>query len=171
MPALARSRIVWSVLVLSVLTAATAAGQTGAAPATPLEVRAARAPRPPVIDGKLTDDGWAQVQPASGFTQRDPDEGKPATERTEVRFLYDNDSLYIGARLFDAEPGQIDRRLSRRDNSADAQVRRRPGSIGLGLYIAHEIVTAHRGTIDVKSSAESGTVFTVRLPRGATASD
>ncbi len=42
---------------------------------------------------------------------------------------------------------------------------RRPGSIGLGLYIAREIVTAHGGTIDVKSSEEAGTVFTVRLPR------
>lgn len=41
----------------------------------------------------------------------------------------------------------------------------RPGSIGLGLYIARELVVAHGGTIDVTSSAEAGTVFTVRLPR------
>jgi hypothetical protein len=41
---------------------------------------------------------------------------------------------------------------------------RREGSIGLGLYIAREIVTSHGGTIDVTSSAESGTVFTVRVP-------
>jgi signal transduction histidine kinase len=52
-----------------------------------------------------------------------------------------------------------------RDTSPDAQQRRRLGSVGLGLYIAREIVTAHGGTIDVASSAESGTVFTVRLPR------
>jgi hypothetical protein len=45
------------------------------------------------------------------------------------------------------------------------ETRRRPGSIGLGLHIAREIVTAHGGTIDVTSSAEAGTVFTVRLPR------
>lgn len=42
---------------------------------------------------------------------------------------------------------------------------RRPGSIGLGLYIAREIVAAHGGTIDVTSSAAEGTAFTVRLPR------
>jgi signal transduction histidine kinase len=42
---------------------------------------------------------------------------------------------------------------------------RRPGSLGLGLYIAREIVTTHGGTIDVTSSADSGTLFTVRLPR------
>jgi hypothetical protein len=52
-----------------------------------------------------------------------------------------------------------------RGQSPDAQKRRRPGSIGLGLYIAREVVTAHGGTIDVASSAESGTLFTVHLPR------
>jgi signal transduction histidine kinase len=52
-----------------------------------------------------------------------------------------------------------------RDTSTEAQRQRRVGSVGLGLYIAHEIVTAHNGTIDVTSSAESGTIFTVRVPR------
>ena len=39
------------------------------------------------------------------------------------------------------------------------------GSLGLGLYIAERVVTAHGGRIDVRSSAEAGTLFTVRLPR------
>jgi signal transduction histidine kinase len=52
-----------------------------------------------------------------------------------------------------------------RDVSPDAQLRRRPGSVGLGLFIAHEIAAAHGGVIEVQSSAESGTVFTVRFPR------
>jgi signal transduction histidine kinase len=51
-----------------------------------------------------------------------------------------------------------------RGGSPELQKQRRPGSIGLGLYIAREIAAAHGGTIDVKSS-EAGTVFTVRLPR------
>jgi signal transduction histidine kinase len=52
-----------------------------------------------------------------------------------------------------------------RGSSPELQKQRRPGSIGLGLYIAREVVTAHGGSIDVKSSKEAGTVFTVRLPR------
>ena len=52
-----------------------------------------------------------------------------------------------------------------RETSTEAQQRRRLGSIGLGLYIAREIVTAHGGTVEVTSTAESGTIFTVRLPR------
>jgi signal transduction histidine kinase len=44
-------------------------------------------------------------------------------------------------------------------------------SIGLGLYISRQIVTAHAGTIDVRSTDEGETVFTVRLPRHTTASD
>ncbi|MBW4459017.1 MAG: HAMP domain-containing histidine kinase [Nodosilinea sp. WJT8-NPBG4] len=38
------------------------------------------------------------------------------------------------------------------------------GSIGLGLYIVHEIVVAHEGTVEVASTAQEGTTFTVRLP-------
>jgi signal transduction histidine kinase len=52
-----------------------------------------------------------------------------------------------------------------RDRSRDSTRERRAGSVGLGLYIAHEIVTSHGGSIDVASSAESGTVFSVRIPR------
>jgi signal transduction histidine kinase len=51
-----------------------------------------------------------------------------------------------------------------RGTSADPR-RRRPGSIGLGLYIAREVAAAHGGTIEVTSTAEAGTAFTVRLPR------
>jgi signal transduction histidine kinase len=54
-----------------------------------------------------------------------------------------------------------------RGTSPEAQRRRRPGSIGLGLYIAREIAAAHGGGVEVTSSADAGTVFTLRLPRAA----
>jgi hypothetical protein len=84
------------------------------------EIRAVRAARAPSIDGRLIEAEWADALTASEFTQRDPDEGLPATERTDVRFLYDNDSIYIGLRLFDRQPREISRRLSTRDDDADA---------------------------------------------------
>ena len=52
-----------------------------------------------------------------------------------------------------------------RGSSAGKPRRNRPGSIGLGLYIAREIARSHGGRIDVTSSEEAGTAFTVRLPR------
>lgn len=55
-----------------------------------------------VLDGKLNESAWAAATPASGFTQAQPNEGKPATQLTEVRFLYDDGALYIGARMNDS---------------------------------------------------------------------
>ena len=49
-----------------------------------------------VLDGRLDEPAWNLVQPASDFIQQDPVMGAPATERTEVRLLYDDDNLYIG---------------------------------------------------------------------------
>jgi signal transduction histidine kinase len=50
--------------------------------------------------------------------------------------------------------------------SAESQ---QSSSLGLGLYIAHEVVFAHGGKLKVTSTARDGTVFEVRLPRGANA--
>jgi hypothetical protein len=83
-------------------------------------VTAARTAHPPIIDGHLNEETWSVATPISGFSQRDPDEGKPATEDTEVRILYDDVALYVGARLFDDDPTHLARRLSARDNGFDA---------------------------------------------------
>jgi hypothetical protein len=81
---------------------------------------AVRASSRPVIDGRLDDRVWSEAAPLSGFLQRDPDEGKPATDDTFVRIAYDDDALYVGAHMMDREPGAIVRQLSRRDVSVDA---------------------------------------------------
>jgi hypothetical protein len=57
---------------------------------------------------------------ADRFTQHDPNEGKPATERTEIRILYDDEAIYVAARMFDGQPDRIVRRLSNRDDVPDA---------------------------------------------------
>ena len=93
----------------------TAAAQHGS-----LTVTAFRAAQPPQIDGRLSEEAWSHTPVADRFTQRDPQEGQPATERTEIRVMYDADALYIGARLYDSVPASIARRLSARDDSPDA---------------------------------------------------
>ena len=78
---------------------------------------AVRTVQPVVIDGALDEEAWKQAPLAEGFYQQFPDEFAPASERTEVRFLYDEDTLYIGAMLYDAEPGRIIIDSLRRDFS------------------------------------------------------
>src|SRR3989475_13207975 len=81
-------------------------------------VTAVRVDRAPQLDGRLDDAAWSQATPVRDLLQSVPDEGRPVSESTEVRIVYDADALYVGARLFDAEPGKIVRRLARRDASS-----------------------------------------------------
>lgn len=87
---------------------------TGSAAGTGMAT-ASRAVGSIVLDGRLSEEAWALARPADSFLQREPDEGKGATERTEIRIVYDADALYVGARMFDSEPARIVRRLVRRD--------------------------------------------------------
>src|SRR4249919_1854190 len=57
-----------------------------------------------VLDGQLDESAWTRAVPAADFRQQDPDNGQPATEPTEVRIVYDRDTLYMGVICFDAEP-------------------------------------------------------------------
>jgi signal transduction histidine kinase len=64
-------------------------------------------------------------------------------------------------------PGELPRifELLIRGASAEHPKKNRPGSIGLGLYIAREVAQSHHGRIDVTSTDADGTAFTIRLPR------
>ncbi len=77
--------------------------------------RAVRTLRAPVIDGRLDDSVWAAAPVITGFVQHEPFDGTDATERTEVRLLFDGRALYIGARLADGDPSGIIRGEARRD--------------------------------------------------------
>jgi hypothetical protein len=83
-------------------------------------VRAARASSEIVLDGSLTDAAWAAALPVSDFTQREPNEGAPATERTDVRVLYDDHALYIAARMWDRSPDSVRAQLARRDRISNS---------------------------------------------------
>ena len=61
----------------------------------------------PTIDGRLDEAVWGRLMPLAGFTQREPSEGQPVSQRTEVRVAYDDDALYIGASLFDDDVSSI----------------------------------------------------------------
>jgi len=67
------------------------------------------------LDGHLDEPFWQNAQPATGFTQRQPNPGDAATERTEVRFAYDGRNFYIGIMAFDAEPNAIVAKEMQRD--------------------------------------------------------
>ena len=69
------------------------------------------------IDGVLDEAVWAGAPAANNFKQFDPKNGEPAVQPTEVRFAYDEDALYIAARMIDDQGGKgVRTRMSRRDN-------------------------------------------------------
>ena len=72
------------------------------------------------IDGRLDDAAWQTATPITDFTQKEPVENAPPTDQMEVRLLYDDDILYVGARMFSSD-GRIQAPLGRRDSTAQAE--------------------------------------------------
>jgi Domain of unknown function (DUF5916) len=78
--------------------------------------QAVRVQEGPLVDGNVLEEpAWQQAPVISGFWQEQPDEGQPASEQTEVRMIFTNDTLYIGVVCFDREPASIIMTDSRRD--------------------------------------------------------
>ena len=88
---------------------AAASGATADLPVT----RAVRIGTAIQLDGRLDESAWAAAPVTPILRQIEPLEGQAASQRTEVRVLYDDEALYIGARLYDTGP--ITARLGRRD--------------------------------------------------------
>ena len=82
-------------------------------------VTAVRTETPLKVDGLLNDPAWQNALFQGQFTQREPDEGAPASEKTELGFLYNDNNLYIGIKCYDSEPGKIIAREMRRDAVVD----------------------------------------------------
>lgn len=69
----------------------------------------------PAIDGRLDEAVWNMAPAGTDFTQTKPAPGRPSAKKTEVRFAYDDDAIYVGVRLFDTAPDSVVGQLSRRD--------------------------------------------------------
>ena len=80
-------------------------------------VRMARAAAPPVIDGRLDPAEWAGAALVDNLHQVTPIEYAEPSERSEIYLLYDDDALYIGARLYDSEPEKITANLLRQNDT------------------------------------------------------
>ncbi len=101
-------------LVLLLLAFPTAGwGQGGPAAQQPPVVRAATLTTSVRIDGIPDEEAWRAALPATSFTQNDPEEGRPASQPTEVRILFDGENLYVAALLHDSSG--VSTRLARRD--------------------------------------------------------
>ncbi|NWG13615.1 MAG: hypothetical protein HXY20_08785 [Acidobacteria bacterium] len=69
----------------------------------------------PRLDGQLTEPLWSRSTPATGFVQREPNNGEPASQQTEVRLVYTDRILFVGARLHDPEASRLVASEYRRD--------------------------------------------------------
>ena len=70
------------------------------------------------VDGRMSEPEWQTADPATDFVQQQPDEGRPATHNTEMRFLYDDEYLYLGGMLHEDEPGKLVTNELKRDFNA-----------------------------------------------------
>jgi len=104
------SRFLAACLALAIPGAAPALAQSGPSGHDPLLIPGAEV----VLDGRLDDPVWRTVPPISLDHQLRPNEGRPPSQRTEVRIFYDEDALYVGARIHEDDPSRIvDRSLER----------------------------------------------------------
>jgi len=79
--------------------------------------KATRVASAPLIDGVLDEGIWQTGAWVDDFTQNEPYNGSPASQRTEFNILFDDDNLYVGIKAFDTSPDSIVNRLTRRDKT------------------------------------------------------
>jgi len=121
-------RLTLSLTFLFCVQPATVVGQSSSAPPTqePVSsqettgshrIKIVRTADPIKIDGVLDEPGWLLAEPATDFRQERPAEGAPASERTEVRVLFDDKNIYFGIRAFDTEATHLNARDLVRDSN------------------------------------------------------
>jgi hypothetical protein len=124
---------------------AAAGGDASSGHAVPALARAVRASGRVSVDGRLDEAAWRSVAPITTFTQVDPVEGAPVSQPTEVRILFDDEAVYLGATLHDDHPVSL--RVARRDagfNDSDVF------AVALDSYHDHQ--TAFRFVVNASGS-------------------
>ena len=116
-----KKRVVTGAIALSIASAGAALAQTHQHGGSESQrerfvVPAVRVDQAPRLDGVLDDQVWQKAAVIHEFTQQEPREGAPASERTEVRVLYDSRSLLIAVHAFDTDPHGIVATEMRRDS-------------------------------------------------------
>ncbi|HZX10998.1 MAG TPA: DUF5916 domain-containing protein [Acidobacteriota bacterium] len=79
------------------------------------QVSAQKTDIPIKVNGFLDERAWDEATQATNFIQFEPEKGRPASERTEVRVLFDDRFIYFGFWCYDLEPNKIAARITKRD--------------------------------------------------------
>ncbi len=87
----------------------------GGAAATARVTTATRTTAPITVDGRFNEAAWIAAERAEEFVQSVPEPGRPATQRTDARVLFDASAIYVALRLHDTAPDSIVAPLGRRD--------------------------------------------------------
>ncbi|MCX6134783.1 MAG: DUF5916 domain-containing protein [Ignavibacteriales bacterium] len=102
------------------------------------------------IDGELNESAWQRAG-ETRFTQRQPDEGKPASQKTESWVAYDDNALYIAVKLYDSDPDSIIGRLARRDQDSESD------EVGIGIDAGHDRRTGQYFMVNPAGAIQDGT--------------
>ncbi len=106
-------------------------------------VVAVRVSQPISLDGKLNEPSWELATLVSDFKQFDPEEGAEPTEQTAIKILYDDNALYVGVKCYDSEPSAIEKQITRRDRSSQAD----RVSVIIDLYHDHNTAFLFSGSV------------------------
>ena len=104
-------------------------------------LKASRTNEAPTIDGKIDDEVWSKAEPLDDFIQFEPYNLSPASVKTEVRVLYDDNNIYIAFENFDPDPTSIMTRMNRRDDYE--QIDKNTDWVGFGFDSNNDDLTGN----------------------------
>ena len=105
------------------------------------------------VDGILDESTWINQSGFNNFIQRDPLEGASPTERTIIKLAYDENSLYLAAKMYDSSPDSIMTRLTRRDELVDCDY------ITLALDPYHDKRSGYYFTLSAAGTQIDGVLY------------